>query len=328
MDLTNFTLSKVDLNAFIKSLSKNFDVYAPVKDHVVDGGSVRFKVVSDAKVICLSENAYYPLKELFFRKKEVLFKYSEKGLEVPVKKVKSKAILGIRRCDLHSLANQDRIYMREVPDPYYIAEREKTLLIGYHCKKAEEYCFCGSIDLQGNADIMLYELPGNKFLVEVHSDNALRLVESLKKIFKKTDIVIDAESRKIEGSNRLQKKDVHSFYDNPGWQEGIDKCLSCAACNFHCPSCYCFNIHDEANVHNMKEGERIRTWAGCQLKSFTRVAGEHIFRDTRKDRFRHRIYHQLQYFKERYGTTLSSGCGRCIRFCPTKIDFIDILNRM
>jgi len=220
---------------------------------------------------------------------------------------------------------EDSLVMKEVPDPHYTAERENTLLIGYHCKKAEKYCFCGSLELKGKADLMFYEKKGG-FLVEVLTKKGEAVLNHNQKLFKRTNQKIG--STKIKGTTRLKKKDISKFYDNSDWKKGTKECLSCAACNMHCPSCYCFNIRDEVNVHNLKEGERVRSWSGCQLKSFTRVAGEHVFREDRNDRFKHRIYHQLSYFKDRYGDQLCSGCGRCIRHCPTRIDFVKILNGM
>ena len=79
---------------------------------------------------------------------------------------------------------------------------------------------------------------------------------------------------------------------------------------------------------DLQKGERYREWSSCQLDSFTRVAGDHVFRNKREDRFKHRIYHQLVYFKERYGLNMCVGCGRCIKLCPTTIDFVDIINKM
>jgi L-lactate utilization protein LutB len=36
----------------------------------------------------------------------------------------------------------------------------------------------------------------------------------------------------------------------------------------------------------------------------------------------------LEYFRERYNVTLCTGCGRCISFCPTRINWVDMINRM
>ena len=92
-----------------------------------------------------------------------------------------------------------------------------------------------------------------------------------------------------------------------------------------CPTCYCSGIKDEADW-DLKKMQRVREHTSCQLKSFTKVAGGHVFRSSRSDRFKHRIYHQLQWFKEKNGIDLCVGCGRCITGCPTKIDFVDIIN--
>ena len=64
------------------------------------------------------------------------------------------------------------------------------------------------------------------------------------------------------------------------------------------------------------------------LPEFTRVAGDHVFRKDREGRFKHRIYHQLDYYKDKYGEFLCTGCGRCIEGCPTRIDFVPIINEM
>jgi len=64
------------------------------------------------------------------------------------------------------------------------------------------------------------------------------------------------------------------------------------------------------------------------LKSFTRVANDYVFRESREERFKQRIYHQMQYFKERYGIEMCVGCGRCITHCPTNIDWVELLNEM
>jgi ferredoxin len=36
----------------------------------------------------------------------------------------------------------------------------------------------------------------------------------------------------------------------------------------------------------------------------------------------------MEYFRDRYGVSLCTGCGRCIAYCPTRIDWVDIVNRM
>ena len=113
----------------------------------------------------------------------------------------------------------------------------------------------------------------------------------------------------------------------PPFLEKTRQCIGCGACTIVCPTCACFDIDDYSEL-DLASGRRVRTWDSCQLKPFTRVAGNHIFRDTRVERFKHRIYHQIQYFKERHDEVFCTGCGRCIRGCPTKIDWVEAINKL
>jgi sulfhydrogenase subunit beta (sulfur reductase) len=318
-----FELSKRNLNALVKTLNIKNDVYAPVDE----GGFASFVKVPDAESIVLNEHSYLPLKRFFFPPKEVLLRFERDKLSVPVKDAKERVIIGAKRCDLNSIAMQDIMFLRETRDPYYKKERERTLLIGYHCKKAyDEYCFCGSMELKDYQDIMLYDR-GDSLLAEVTSKKGEFFVRKYQNFFKETDAKPATDERATKDADRLMNKDISGFYENGRWKKGVDLCLSCGACTALCPSCYCFSIEDESNI-DLNSGARTRTQASCQLKSFTAVTGGHVFRDTREDRFKHRIYHQLQYFKERHGMNLCTGCGRCIRFCPTRIDFVDLVNGM
>ena len=143
-----------------------------------------------------------------------------------------------------------------------------------------------------------------------------------------TNAAITQKEKIIPRADRLDKKDISHLYDHPDWKKGVDICLSCSACTALCPTCYCFEIHDNVGTKNPKEGERKRSWSSCQVQEFTKVAGEHVFRKEREERFKHRIYHQLDYFKQKNGINLCVGCGRCIEACPTRIDFVEIINEM
>ncbi len=321
--MTCFELRKRDLGRLIEHLSRSCEVLAPVKRD----GVVNFEAVSADSQISLNEHSYLPLKRLFFRPSETLMEFKKDKLTVPKKKRAQRIIIGAKRCDLNSIKRQDIMFTFDSKDPYYMAERERTLLIGYQCKRAyDEYCFCGSMDLEDCQDIMIYDR-GPVMLLETTSKKGDAFIRKHGKFFKSTDQAPKESERVIKGSDRLKNTDISSLYDNPKWKRGVDLCLSCAACVLLCPSCYCFTIDDE-NEMDLVSGKRTRTHASCQLKSFTRVAGDHVFRDTREARFKHRIYHQLQWFKERHGTNLCTGCGRCIRYCPTRIDFVEMINGM
>lgn len=312
------------LPEFLQSLVGPYVLIAPVKEDLV-----RFKAIRDAKDVHLDKNSYFPVKDFFFAKHEVLFTFDGKGFSAPKLKPMKRVFFGLRRCDLNGILHQDQVYAKDVIDPYYMARRKNSLLIGYHCPTApSEYCFCGSLDLEECQDLMFFDRDDH-FLVEVGSTEGERFIAKYRRFFSiAKDAEINPTDKKIPGSDRLKKTDIKALYDHPDWKKGVDICLSCAACTNLCPTCYCFEVHDEVSSHNVEKGVRTRQWSSCQLQEFTRTAGDHVFREKREERFKHRIYHQLDYFKETHGNNLCVGCGRCISGCPTRIDFVQIINDM
>ena len=318
-----FTQSREQFNAFIFHLMHSQEVIAPVEEDVV-----RFKRISKPAEISLKKQAWFPAKEFFFKKKQTMFLYIGNEIHEPRQEHTSRIFFGLRKCDLNAIHKQDNVYMHDVHDPYYIAARENATLIGYHCETPpSEYCFCGSMDLKDYHDLMYYER-GDHFLVEVGSEKGHDLVKKHPKYFDKYHRALTQAERTIKGADRLKRKDIKTLYNSPDWEKGVSQCLSCGACTTLCPTCYCFEIHDEPDTDNIKKGKRERSWSSCMLQEFTRVAGNHIFRKERDERFKHRIYHQLQYYKEKYGEDLCVGCGRCITGCPTRIDFVKMINEM
>ncbi len=318
-----YTLPHQALPALLTAVGKAYELYAPVKTDLV-----RFQRLQDPAQLHLVENAFFPLKEFFFRKKEVILSYDGKNVSAPIETAPKRVFFGVRRCDLNGVMRQDLVFRQMPADPYYEAQRKNSLLIGYHCKEApSEFCFCGSMDLKDFYDLMFFKKDGN-FTVDVGSEKGAAFVEEFKSFFAGSDYQITPQDKHIEGADRLENKDFSKYYDNPAWKADVNNCLSCGACTTLCPTCYCFELCEVRNLASPEKSERVRGWSSCQVKEFSTVAGNHTFRDSRESRFKHRIFHQLEYFKQRYGIDLCVGCGRCISGCPTRIDFVDTLNKM
>ena len=59
-----------------------------------------------------------------------------------------RAFLGIRSCELHALAIQDRVFIGRdgrYTDPHYAAARERLFLIAVECEHPADTCFCASM---------------------------------------------------------------------------------------------------------------------------------------------------------------------------------------
>jgi NAD(P)H-flavin reductase/formate hydrogenlyase subunit 6/NADH:ubiquinone oxidoreductase subunit I len=105
-----------------------------------------------------------------------------------------------------------------------------------------------------------------------------------------------------------------SYEENEFWEKHAEKCLACGSCVLVCPTCYCFDVNDTPDLA-LKHGERIRTWDGCLLEDFAKVASGENFRSKRHKRYRHRFFKKGKYLFNRFGFIACVGCGRCSSNC-------------
>ena len=318
-----YKLQKADLNNLIVSLAGQYHVLAPVRTD-----AIRYHEVKSAEEIDLSENTYLPLKQFFFPQEETLFTFAGDQIKVQLPETEPRVFFGVRRCDLNAVNHQDRVYLEEPQNPYYAARRKNTLFIGLHCAQpCNKYAFCGSMGLKDYHDLWLVDR-GDHYLVEARTEGGENLARQLAKVLKPTDEAMTDADKETPGTDNLKTTNIAPLYGNPEWETGVKWCLSCAACTSTCPTCYCHEIADSVESSDTTKGTRTRSWSSCQLREFSRVAGDLYFREARSERFRFRIYHQIEYYRERYGVTMCVGCGRCISNCPTRIDWVSIVNRM
>jgi ferredoxin len=124
--------------------------------------------------------------------------------------------------------------------------------------------------------------------------------------------------------DNIEKK-LDMIFESTYWEENARKCIGCGVCTFLCPTCHCFDIHDETNTAS-NHGARIRVWDSCMYPEYTKQASGYNPRPTRMNRLRNRIYHKFNYIPKQYQVFGCVGCGRCIEKCPMAIDIIDIIN--
>jgi heterodisulfide reductase subunit C len=115
-----------------------------------------------------------------------------------------------------------------------------------------------------------------------------------------------------------------SLFDNMEfWEDVSAKCISCGACTYLCPTCYCFNITDEQSG---AQGVRLRTWDNCMSHLFTMEASGHNPRPTKAHRLKNRVGHKFSYYPDIHdGNIACCGCGRCIKSCPSSVDIRQIV---
>ncbi len=126
-----------------------------------------------------------------------------------------------------------------------------------------------------------------------------------------------------------------AHFDDEYWARMSERCLSCRACAYVCPTCRCFIVRDEILPFEAATGkpgngqfERIRCWDSCEGENYRRTAGGHRPRAEKSERLRNRFFCKFYYYAEQYGlgqTSVCTGCGRCVDVCPVNVDITEVL---
>lgn len=302
-------LEKNKLEEFLNNLIKKYDIIAPVKEE-----NTKFKKISNIKEIYLDKLTDIPLKSFFIPNNEILTEFKNNKENENIKPLKKTIIFGLRKCDLNAIKVLDKVMY----DKNYINKRKNTILIGLFCDSPDKFCFCNSMELKDYYDLFFYKSK-DTYYISVGSKKGEELVKNLKSP-KKEIIIPNPKNSKL-----LLNKNIESDYNNEIWETDANKCISCSACTVDCPTCNCFDIKDKLNI-NKKDSIRFRNPSSCQLMSFSRVAGGKSYRSSRLSRFKHFVYHKIVYYKKRHNEFMCVGCGRCLRVCPAKIDWVNTIN--
>lgn len=313
----------------IGELLKDFEIIGPKE---LPNQGIFYQSLTNAKDLYLGEGfAAEPIKKFFLAPSEWLFR--EKGdnevtLEsIPLPKNK-RIIIAARPCEIKGLSLLDKVFTGDYQDPYYINNRERTVIIGLACKRPDKSCFCTSLGITPTStegmDVLLVEFEENLFMAELITDRGQELFSSIgKEVAREMSELF--EKTKEEINNRVERKvkipdNLEEIFESNYWDEVSKPCLSCGICTYLCPTCHCFDLVDE-------ERKRLRCYDGCSFPDFTLQASGEDPRPTKKERYRQRVLHKFDYFKKNFGENLCIGCGRCIRYCPVKIDIAEVVDK-
>jgi len=328
-------LKREDIPGLLGRLSERFRVYVPVKRAEV----VLWRPWREGVEPALEHQGTEPPKAVLFPRSETLLRFGCEGKEVEVEETieaPPTVIFGSRPCDARGFLIYDRVFLDERnPDPYYRARREATTIITILCLDPEGTCFCstvggGPLDEEGS-DLVLLPLKGG-YLAKALTPKGEALLED--------GAFVEASEGQLSEAERLRERAkmeplleldgvperfTESFTSDL-WERVSQKCISCGACTFLCPTCYCFNITDERTPEG---AERLRNWDACMFYHYTLEASGHNPRPTKAERYRNRIGHKFSYYPSLYeGLFACCGCGRCIKSCPVSLDIREVLREL
>jgi NAD(P)H-flavin reductase len=337
-------ISKEDFQAFVNALIKDDSLnIIGVKSR---GNKFAFAPLETAEELRLDYDVtLLPPKKYFFPQRETLFTYDLSGgfsAKNP-DETKPMVIIGVHPYDIVALLHMDEIFRDTKSDPYYFKKRQSSIIIGVNIQKMSKWnfsAFMGSAVIDYGYDLMLTDL-GNRYAINTGSQKGeellLKYAKNVTPALARDIQIAGQKKREIMGMSQQRFDFPPEFipellkdsYGNSGfWEQHSEKCLACGSCVLVCPTCYCFDVKDNPDI-SLEHGERVRTWDGCLLEDFAKIASGENFRATRPTRYRHRYFKKGKYLFDRFGFISCVGCGRCSSNClPNIANPVDLFNDM
>jgi len=328
MNIENKLLKQSSLEKLILKLKEEGkQVFAPVKKNdIVDFSEIASLQEMTEDYIVTVQSA----KAVAFPKVETLFDFqiSKSNVAITEKDTQSLpevVLLGARPCDAAAFEALNAIFTWDnLNDHFFVQKLKKTTIIGFSCSKADDKCFCTSVN--GNpgstrgSDILLTKIDNGNYLAEIITEKGQDLAAKYADLFEAAPEV-DKNKYLADVPVQFELKaildNISGAFDHPLWVKQSLRCISCGACAYVCPTCACFDIQD---INNGSEGHRKRSWDSCGFGLFTIHTSGHNPREVQSQRWRQRVMHKFAYMPERQQVVGCVGCGRCSRSCPADMN--------
>jgi ferredoxin len=247
------------------------------------------------------------------------------------------AFIGVRACELHAIAIQDKVFLGGPwKDAGYSERRRDAFIVAVNCAEAGGTCFCVSMKTGPRArtgfDLAVTELlddDRHEFFIEAGSDEGGALLLQLPHR-DVTDADIEAVeavvARTANSMGRHLETDglkelLQGNPNHPRWDQVAERCLTCGNCTMVCPTCFCTTVEDHTDLAGFS-ATRVRKWDSCFTMDFSFIHGGSV-RSTGHARYRQWMTHKLAHWIDQFGTSGCVGCGRCITWCPVGIDITE-----
>jgi len=315
---------------FLDKLRKDFLLIGPTKKR----GDLFFTELNSARQFELTDEfPVYPPKKYLVPENEVLFKYKKHQLKEVLPTVPKQVLLGINLCDLKAVMLYDQVFEK---DPYYQKRQLETVITGQTVLPVEK----GAANIFGQKmeedvlEHLKFDIIFGKYKGEIKfftgSELGQQILDKYKiKNYEHIDFQGPIPEQGVNHQTISQYKRVKNSAESKIWEDLGKKCIACGKCTIVCPTCFCWQIIDKPCVEP-DTGQRCREWDSCFYNNFSRIADDHKFLKTVKDRIYFWYQHKFVRIPEEFQFTVPGciGCGRCTKVCPVGIDIKKVLESL
>ncbi len=328
-----YTIYLPQIPGLLTKWGKELNVFVPT---MVEDGFYEFRPwTPDVEIAWDYDLCYTTLKKFILPPREDIITFNITNYTArSVIEAPKQLLFGVHPYDIKAMNQLDQLMEMDSPDVNYRARRDNTLIFGLEPAHVADNAFwsgmnASRVDL--GYDLFWTRISPGAFFVQVGSAKGEEMLKvdgpvekssvAQKEAARRAHLRVLAEADRKTLKFEWDKTPalVNKFFNNQTfWREKAQTCLSCGSCNLVCPTCYCFDIQEEAD-DLLKKGRRYRQWDGCMLKGFAEIAGGHNFRETAWERYRHRYMRKGKYIFDKLGELGCIGCGRCVRACTARI---------
>jgi len=319
---------KVKLELLIKKIADNFKLIAPIKKD----GVLTIDQIDKSEMIdwsgALPEKSW---KAYLLPPTEKIIDHIKSAPQEALSQTGQIALVGMNIVDLKALLLFDLVFSNDI---YYQQRRRQLLIVGYGANWPYDYKKLKLFSHNYEEDV-LEHIPFDIFIAQIKDGRYKFYSGSLKgqefledSGIKNFDHIEFAGAIPEEGPDKkmmLLMEKVEKSAGKEIWQELAKKCIACGKCSIVCPTCYCFDLQDKAEVNNPR---RERVWGNCFYNDFSKIAGGHKELDTVGKKIFFWYVHKFVRITFSYRVPGCVSCGRCIKVCPVGIDITKNIARI
>ena len=339
------TIDKKDWTKGIDKSRKTYQLFGPVKDE--NGCKIKELDKDLAPEMDYHESVMSAKSVLFPQTETLLTANLDESVEDHhiMKRAENeytpRAVLGIRPYDARAiLLVKLNFDTDEYRDPYWCDAYAATTLVGLGITHPGPFDFSTSVGSgpfgEEGLDILMADLddhylakvltPKGEAYAAVCGFDAAADDKESQALFDILQLEAEKNITSRVETDKLKDKALLDLHEAPFWDDIAFACINCGTCTYVCPTCWCFDIQDEAK---QKQSSRFRNWDTCMSPLFTRHATGHNPRGAKVQRVRQRFMHKLKYFLDKYDQGIMCvGCGRCVKSCPVNIDIRQVAHTM
>ncbi len=332
MKIKEYTITKENLIALLKELTKSKVVIAPLRNEFDEVLLLPVKDVD--KIVFDYRNTINNPKDYFLPQCEPLFSFLINGDSCEVRPLEGQEefiIFGLRPCDTRALGLLDNFFKRKFEDSPYFRKRKSCLIFTLACREYFEDCFCNAAKsgpiLEEGFDVQLIPIK-DKFFIQIdperlEAEKMLCYLDAAKEEDKKE--VSDLRDKLLRYKSPFELNKVYQNLKNERvdpkvWQDIASRCQMCGLCLFICPTCSCFTVLDR--IYPDDSRERVRQRDACYFLGFSRLAGGENPVKTNEEMVKRKYQHKLVQQIDEFGVSGCVGCGRCVSSCVGNVNWL------